>query len=92
MIEKYELTLYFYITRRLFINYYDTRLSKYPFFGEHNYVNIYVTMDNRYIYDYKSYTIENFNMLSHGINDFDNKVKEAFCIKKQKHLLNKHLH
>ena len=37
-------------------------------------------------------TIENFHILSHGINDFDNKVKEALYIKKQKPLLNKHLH
>ena len=34
----------------------------------------------------------NFHILSHGNNDFDNKVKEALCIKKQKPLLNKHLH
>ena len=34
----------------------------------------------------------NFNILSHGSNDFDNKVKEALCIKKQKPLLNKHLY
>ena len=37
-------------------------------------------------------TIENFHNLSHGGNDFDNKVKEALFIKKQKPLLNKHLH
>ena len=37
-------------------------------------------------------TIENFHILSHGSNDFDNKVKEALCIKRQKPLLNKHLH
>ena len=37
-------------------------------------------------------TIENFHILSHGNNDFDNKVKEALYIKKQKLLLNKHLH
>ena len=36
-------------------------------------------------------TIENFDILSHGINDFDNRVKEALYIKKQKPLLNKHL-
>ena len=36
--------------------------------------------------------IENFHILSHGNNDFDNKVKEALFIKKQKPLLNKHLH
>ena len=32
------------------------------------------------------------DILSHGSNDFDNKVKEALYIKKQKPLLNKHLH
>ena len=37
-------------------------------------------------------TIENFHILSHGSNDFDNKVKEALYIKKQKLLLNEHLH
>ena len=37
-------------------------------------------------------TIENFLILSHGNNDFDNKVKEALYINKQKPLLNKHLH
>ena len=37
-------------------------------------------------------TIENFNILSHGSKDFDNKLKEALHIKKQKPLLNKHLH
>ena len=37
-------------------------------------------------------TIENFHILSHGNNDFDYKVKEALYIKKQKPLLNKHLH
>ena len=37
-------------------------------------------------------TIENFHILSHGNNDFDNKVKEALYMKKQKPLLNKHLH
>ena len=37
-------------------------------------------------------TIANFNILSHGSNDFDNKVKESLYIKKQKPLLNKHLH
>ena len=37
-------------------------------------------------------TIENFNILSHGSNDFDNKVKEALYIKKHKPLLNMHLH
>ena len=37
-------------------------------------------------------TIENFHILSHGSNDLDNKVKEALYIKKQKPLLNKHLH
>ena len=31
------------------INCYDTKLSKKQNFGEHNYVNIDVTMDNRYI-------------------------------------------
>ena len=31
-------------------------------------------------------------MLAHGNNDFDNKVKEALYIKKQKPPLNKHLH
>ena len=36
--------------------------------------------------------IENFNILSHGSNDFDNKVKEALYIRKQRPLLNKHLH
>ena len=38
------------------------------------------------------FTIENFHILSHGSNDFDNKVKEALYIKKQKPLLNKHLY
>ena len=33
-------------------------------------------------------TIENFYILSHGSNDFDNKVKEALYTKKQKLLLN----
>ena len=28
-------------------------------------------------------TIENFHILSHGSNDFDNKVKEALYIKKK---------
>ena len=37
-------------------------------------------------------TIENFHILSHGINDFYNIVKEALYIKKQKLILNKHLH
>ena len=37
-------------------------------------------------------TIENFHILSHGSNDFDNKVKEALYTKKQKNILNKHLH
>ena len=37
-------------------------------------------------------TIENFHILSHYSNDFDNKVKEALYIKKQKPLLNRHLH
>ena len=37
-------------------------------------------------------TIDNFHILSHGNNDFDNKVKEALYIKKHKPLLNKHLH
>ena len=37
-------------------------------------------------------TIENFHILSHGSNDFDIKVKEVLYIKKQKPLLNKHLH
>ena len=37
-------------------------------------------------------TIENFHILPHGNNDLDNKVKEALYIKKQKPLLNKHLH
>ena len=37
-------------------------------------------------------TIENFHISSHSNNDFDNKVKEALYIKKQKNLLNKHLH
>ena len=37
-------------------------------------------------------TIENFHISSHGNNDFDNKVREALYIKKQKPLLNKHLH
>ena len=36
--------------------------------------------------------IENLHTLSHGNNDFDNKVKEAKYIKKQKPPLNKHLH
>ena len=31
------------------INCYDTKLSKYQFFREHNYVNINVAIDNRYI-------------------------------------------
>ena len=31
------------------INYYYTKLSKYQNFWEHNYVNIDVTIDNRYI-------------------------------------------
>ena len=38
------------------------------------------------------FTIENFHILSHGSNDFDNKVIEALYIKKQKPLLHKHLH
>ena len=37
-------------------------------------------------------TIENFHILSNGNDDFDSKVKEALYIKKQKPLLNKHLH
>ena len=37
-------------------------------------------------------TIENFQILPHGDNDFDNKVKEALYIKRQKSLLDKHLH
>ena len=37
-------------------------------------------------------TIDNFHILSHGNNDFDNKVKEVNYIKKQRPLLNKHLH
>ena len=37
-------------------------------------------------------TIENFHILSNGINDFDNEVKEDLYIKKHKPLLNKHLH
>ena len=37
-------------------------------------------------------TSENFLILSHGNNDFDNKVKETLYIKKQKPLLDKHLH
>ena len=37
-------------------------------------------------------TIENFHILPHGNEDIDNRVKEALCIKKQKHPLNKHLH
>ena len=37
-------------------------------------------------------TIENFHILSHGNNDFDNKVKVVLYIKKKKPLLNKHLH
>ena len=37
-------------------------------------------------------TIENFHILSHGNNDFDNKVNEALYIKKQKPLLIKQLH
>ena len=41
---------------------------------------------------YNHSTIENFHILLHGINDFDDKVKEALYIKKQKPLLNKHLH
>ena len=36
-------------------------------------------------------TIENFHILSHGSNDFDDKVEDALYIKKQKPLLNKHL-
>ena len=36
-------------------------------------------------------TIENFHILSHVINDFDNKVKVVLYIKKQNPLLNKHL-
>ena len=36
--------------------------------------------------------IENFHILSPGNNDFDHKVKDAFYIKTQKPLLNKHLH
>ena len=36
-------------------------------------------------------TMGNFHILSHGHNDFDNKVKDTLCIKKQKPLLNKHL-
>ena len=36
-------------------------------------------------------TIENFHILSHGYNDFDNEVKEALYIKKQKHLSNKYM-
>ena len=37
-------------------------------------------------------TIENFRILSHDTNDFNNEVKEALYIKKQEPLLNKHLH
>ena len=37
-------------------------------------------------------TIENFHILSHGNYDFDNNVKGALYIKKQKPILNKHLH
>ena len=37
-------------------------------------------------------TIDNFHIYSHGSNYCDNKVKEALYIKKQKPLLNKHLH
>ena len=37
-------------------------------------------------------TIENPHILSHGSNDFDNKVKEAVYIKQGRPLLNKHLH
>ena len=37
-------------------------------------------------------TIENFHILSHSNNDFDNKAKEALYIKKPKPLLIKHLH
>ena len=33
-------------------------------------------------------TIEIFHISSNGSNDFDDKVKEALCIKKQKSLLN----
>ena len=36
-------------------------------------------------------TIESFQIVSHGNNDFDNKIIEALHIKKQKHLLDKHL-
>ena len=37
-------------------------------------------------------SIEIFHILSRSNNDFDNKVKVALYIKKQKPLLNKHLH
>ena len=37
-------------------------------------------------------TIEVFQILSHGSNNFDNKVIESLCIMMQKPLLNKHLH
>ena len=37
-------------------------------------------------------TIDNFNILSHSNNDFDDGVKEALYIKRQKPFLNKHLH
>ena len=37
-------------------------------------------------------TIEKCHIWSHGNNDFNNKVKETLNIKKQKPLLNKHLH
>ena len=33
-------------------------------------------------------TIENLHFLSHGNNDFNNEVKEAFYINKQKPVLN----
>ena len=36
-------------------------------------------------------TIENFHILLHGSNDFDNKVRYALFIKK-KNFLNKYLH
>ena len=37
-------------------------------------------------------TIENFNILSHGSNDYDNKIIEAVSIKKQKPILSNNLH
>ena len=37
-------------------------------------------------------TIDNFHILSHGSNDFDNEVRETLSIKEHKPPLNKYLH